>query len=165
MYELYGKMPYGVEFDDTTMILRDGSVCAAFEVGGIDADTSDSADVLDLRARVSQILNGLDEGFSFFIHRFRRDVQISGFRKPGQAFANAVDDTWFHGLNASGPKEAVIVLTVVRANNNAVRVPLLGKALKKVGRKNLNEIAASLHEMTSVFSDALNVTLAPLWLS
>lgn len=165
MYELYRKMPYGVEFDDTTMILRDGSVCAAFEVGGIDADTSDSADVLDLRARVSQILNGLDEGFSFFIHRFRRDVQISGFSKPDQAFANAVDDTWFDGLNASGPKEAVIVLTVVRANNNAVRVPLLGKALKKVGRKNLHEIAASLHEMTSVFSDALNVTLTPLTIS
>ena len=162
MYELYRKMPYGIEFDDTTIILRDGSVCAAFEVGGIDADTSDSADVLDLRTRVSQILNGLDEGFSFFIHRFRRDVQISGFRKPQQAFAKAVDDAWFDGLNASGPKEAVIILTVVRANNNSVRVPLLGKALKRVARKSLAELAASLQEMTSVFSDALSVTLTPL---
>ena len=70
MYELYRKMPYGVEYDDTTMILRDGSVCVAFEVGGIDPGTADEADVLDLRARVAQILNGLDEGFSFFIHRF-----------------------------------------------------------------------------------------------
>ena len=165
MYELYRKMPYGVEYDDTTMILRDGSVCAAFEVGGIDADTSDGADVLDLRRRVSQILNGLDEGFAFFVHRFRRDVQISGYTKPEQAFAHIVDDVWFDGLNASRPKEAVIVLTIIRANTNAVRVPLLGKALRRVGRKNLEEIAASLREMTSVFSDALNVTLAPLSIS
>ncbi|MCF7701935.1 hypothetical protein GLR48_22125 [Loktanella sp. M215] len=165
MYELYRKMPYGVEFDDTTMILRDGSVCAAFEVYGIDADTSDSADVLDLRARVSQILNGLDESFSFFIHRFRRDVQISGYTKPVHPFAHAVDDAWFDGLNASQPKEAVIVLTIVRANNNALRVPLLGKALKRVGRKNLAELAGSLSELTSVFADALNVTLSPLSIS
>jgi len=165
MYELYRKMPYGVGYDDTTMILRDGSVCAAFEVAGIDADTSDGADVLDLRARVSQILNGLDEGFAFFVHRFRRNVQVSGFAKPGQPFARAVDDAWFDGLNASRPKEAVVVLTIVRANTNAVRVPMLGKALKKVGRKNLAEVAASLHEMTSVFSDALNVTLMPLSIS
>jgi len=165
MYELYRKMPYGVEFDDTTMILRDGSVCAAFEVSGIDADTSDSADVLDLRARVSQILNGLDESFSFFIHRFRRDVQISGYTKPVHPFAHAVDDAWFDGLNASQPKEAVIVLTIVRANNNALRVPLLGKALKRVGRKNLAELAGSLSEITSVFADALNVTLSPLSVS
>ncbi|SHF77151.1 type IV secretion system protein VirB4 [Loktanella atrilutea] len=165
MYELYRKMPYGVEFDDTTMILRDGSVCAAFEVNGIDADTSDSSDVLDLRARVSQILNGLDESFSFFIHRFRRDVQISGYTKPVHPFAHAVDDAWFDGLNASQPKEAVIVLTIVRANNNALRVPLLGKALKRVGRKNLAELAGSLSEITSVFADALNVTLSPLSIS
>ena len=165
MYELYRKMPYGVEFDDTVMILRDGSVCAAFEVRGIDADTSDSSDVLDLRARVSQILNGLDESFSFFIHRFRRDVQISGYTKPVHPFAHAVDDAWFDGLNASQPKEAVIVLTIVRANTNALRVPLLGKALKRVGRKNLAELACSLSEMTSVFADALNVTLSPLSIS
>ena len=165
MYELYRKMPYGVEFDDTVMILRDGSVCAAFEVSGIDADTSDSADVLDLRARVSQILNGLDESFSFFIHRFRRDVQISGYAKPVHPFAHAVDDAWFDGLNASQPKEAVIVLTIVRANTNALRVPLIGKALKRVGRKNLAELAGSLSEMTSVFADALNVTLSPLSIS
>ena len=165
MYELYRKMPYGVEFDDTVMILRDGSVCAAFEVNGIDADTSDSSDVLDLRARVSQILNGLDESFSFFIHRFRRDVQISGYTKPMHPFAHAVDDAWFDGLNASQPKEAVIVLTIVRANTNALRVPLLGKALKRVGRKNLAELAGSLSEMTSVFADALNVTLSPLSIS
>ncbi|MFT6535769.1 MAG: type IV secretion system protein VirB4 [Loktanella salsilacus] len=162
MYELYRKMPYGVEFDDTVMILRDGSVCAAFEVHGIDADTSDSSDVLDLRARVSQILNGLDESFSFFIHRFRRDVQISGYTKPVHPFAHAVDDAWFDGLNASQPKEAVIVLTIVRANTNALRVPLLGKALKRVGRKNLAELAGSLSEITSMFADALNVTLTPL---
>jgi type IV secretion system protein VirB4 len=165
MYELYRKMPYGVEFDDTTMILRDGSVCAAFEVYGIDADTSDSSDVLDLRARVSQILNGLDESFSIFIHRFRRDVQISGYTKPVHPFAHAVDDAWFDGLDASQPKEAVIVLTIVRANNNALRVPLLGKALKRVGRKNLAELAGSLSEITSVFADALNVTLSPLSIS
>lgn len=162
MYELYRKMPYGIEYDDTSMILRDGSVCAAFEVQGIDADTSDSRDVLDLRARVSQILNGLDESFSFFIHRYRRDVQISGFTPPAQAFAQAVDKAWFDGLNASQPKEAVIVLTIVRANTNALRVPLLGKALKRVGRKNLAELAGSLSEITSVFADALNVTLTPL---
>ncbi|MBS1303276.1 hypothetical protein [Loktanella sp. SALINAS62] len=165
MYELYRNMPYGVEFDDTTMILRDGSVCAAFDVSGIDADTSDSSDVLDLRVRVSQILNGLDESFSFFIHRFRRDVQISGYTKPVHPFARAVDDAWFDGLNASQPKEAVIVLTIVRANNNALRVPLLGKALKRVGRKNLAELARSLSELTSVFADALNVTLSPLSIS
>jgi type IV secretion system protein VirB4 len=165
MYELYRKMPYGVEFDDTVMILRDGSVCAAFEVNGIDADTSDSSDVLDLRARVSQILNGLDESFSFFIHRFRRDVQISGYTRPVHPFAHAVDDAWFDGLNASQPKEAVIVLTIVRANTNALRVPLLGKALKRVGRKNLAELAGSLSELTSVFADALNVTLSPLSIS
>jgi type IV secretion system protein VirB4 len=165
MYELYRKMPYGVEFDNTVMILRDGSVCAAFEVSGIDPDTSDSADVLDLRARVSQILNGLDESFSFFIHRFRRDVQISGYTKPVHPFAHAVDDAWFDGLNASQPKEAVIVLTIVRANTNALRVPLLGKALKRVGRKNLAEMSGSLCELTSVFADALNVTLSPLSIS
>ncbi len=165
MYELYRKMPYGVEYDDTTMILRDGSLCAAFEVVGIDADTSDSGDLLDLRARVSQILNGLDESFSFFIHRFRRDVQISGFTKPVHPFAKAVDDAWFDALNASQPKEAVIVLTIVRANTNVLRVPLFGKALKRVGRKNLDELAGSLYELTSVFSDALNVHLSALSIS
>ena len=165
MYELYRKMPYGVAYDDTTLVLRDGSVCAAFEVTGIDADTSDEADVLDLRARVSQILNGLDESFSFFIHRFRRDVQISGFTKPDQPFARTVDDVWFEGLNANRPKEAVIVLTIVCANTSVLRVPIIGKALKKVARKNLSQITTSLNEITSVFSDSLNVTMTPLTVS
>lgn len=165
MYELYRKMPYGIEYNDTTMILRDGSLCAAFEVAGIDADTSDSADVSDLRSRVSQILNGQDESFSFFVHRYRRDVQIAGFKKPTQDFTRAVDEAWFETLNNSHPKESVTVLTVIRTNTNAIRVPFLGKALKKVGRKTLDDLAMSLSEMTSVFSDSLNVTLSPLSVS
>lgn len=165
MPDLSLKMPYGVAFDDQTLILRDGSVCAAFEVAGIDADTSNGMDVLDLRARVSQILNGLDERYEFFVHKYRRDVQISGFQKPAQAFAHAVDDAWFKELNAQRPKEPVTVLTIVRRNTSPVRVPLLGKALNKIARKSLGEIAASLGQITSVFADALNVTLSPLSIS
>ena len=165
MYELYSKMPYGVQYDDTTMILRDGSVCTAFEVAGIDADTTSSMDVLDLRARVSHILNGLDDSYGFFVHRFRRDVQISGYSQPPQPFTKAVDDAWFEGLNASKPKEPVIVLTIVRSNIGTVRVPLIGRALKKIGQSSLDEVAASLDQTSAVFADSLNVSLTPLSIS
>lgn len=155
-------MPYGYQFDDTTMILRDGSVCASFEVSGIDADTSSSLDVLDLRARVSHILNGLDDSYGFFVHRFRRDVQISGYTKPCQDFTTAIDDAWFEGLNASHLKEPVIVLTIVRSNVGTVRVPIVGRALRKIGKKTLDELVASLNQTSAVFADSLNVVLAPL---
>lgn len=165
MTELYQKMPYGVAFDDYTMILRDGSVCASFEIAGLDADTSNGLDILDLRARVSQILNGLDESFAFVVHKFQRDVQISGYSQPKQPFAQAIDQVWFDGLNTSHPKEPVTVLTVIRANVGALRVPLMGKALQKVGQRNLSDLAASLAQTSSVFADALGVDFTPLSIS
>lgn len=162
MYELYRRMPYGVELDDTVMVLRDGSVCAAWEVTGIDSDTSDTSDVLSLRASIAGLLNGLDDGYTFYVHRFRRDVQVTGFTKPAQAFARAVDDTWFDRLNDSSPKESVIVLTIVRTPTATVRLPLIGRAIAKARRRDTADLAASLREAGAVFAGALPVTMTPL---
>lgn len=162
MYELYQQMPYGTGYDDHTMLLRDGSICVAFEVRGLDADTSSSADVLDLRAQVSQILNGQDEKFSFYIHRFRRSVQISGYTEPQQTFARAVDKAWFASLNANDPKETVVVLTIVRVNSATLRVPLFGSLLKRVAQKTLPERVSDLTEMAAVFRESLPLEMIPL---
>lgn len=162
MYEIYRHMPYGTGYDDTTMMLRDGSLCVAFEVRGVNADTTDEIDVLSLRSQISHLLTGMDEKFAFYIHKYRRGVRISGFSKPKQAFAKALDDAWFKALEGNEPKETVVVLTIIRVNTSPVRIPLFSRFLKKIGEKSVPERVAELAETASAFTDSLGVSLKPL---
>lgn len=165
MYELFKHMPYGVAHDEETVLLRDGAICKAFEVKGINADTSNDVDILTLRRRVSHLLNGFDERFSFYVHRYRRSARITGFTKPTVEFAKALDDVWFEALEQSDPKETVVVLTIVRRNMGAVKVPVLGAFTKKIGQMNLEGRAAELRETAASFKESLGVSMTPLTVS
>lgn len=69
---LYTHLPYMMEVDDEVVRSRDNALMLSLEVTGIDGFTSAPQTISALRRQLAQLLDGLDDRFTFYIHRMMK---------------------------------------------------------------------------------------------
>ena len=91
---LVRHLPYVVEVDDEVMRTRDNALMMSVEMAGIDGITSAPLAISALRTQLAQLLDGLDERFTFYVHRLMRKAAPGLKPLMGASFAADVDTAW-----------------------------------------------------------------------
>lgn len=161
----YAEMPYLLEVNDETVRTRENALLTSVEISGIDGLTASDRDIADLGKSFSSILDGLDERFTFYIHRLNRPAEFGLRSIYGDRFESDVDNAWAQYLSANNLREFMLVLTVVRNLRTPLKVPLLRKAAMKLLDRNTKERMAELQEVLSILEGSLPVQTRRLKIS
>ncbi|WP_265501434.1 VirB4 family type IV secretion/conjugal transfer ATPase [Paracoccus beibuensis] len=153
--QVYAEMPYALEIDDHTVRTRENALMMSLEIGGIDGITASDRDILDLARSFAAILDGLDDRFSFYIHRLMRPAALSLKPLYGEGFAQDVETAWRGHLSGRALREFMLVLTVVRNKRVPLRVPLFAKAAGRLLDRNTAERLGELREVVSILETSL----------
>lgn len=152
---LYTHLPYAFEVTDDIVRSRDNALMLSFEIAGIDGLTSSGTKIEGLRDQIARLLAGLDEQFSFYIHRLTRAARMDLKALPGNSFAADVERGWRRHLAGQGLREFVTVVTVVRTMASQIRVPFFRRAADRLFREDTKARIASLSEVASIFKGAV----------
>ncbi len=162
---VYSRLPYAFAVDDKVVRTRDNSLITSFEIKGLDGLTTGGADLEELAATFSKIIDGLDDRFTFYLHRMMRPADFGVTPLQGDTFEAAVEAKWQEHLNAQDLKEFSLVMTVLHRQVAPLRVPLLGSLAKKLLAQDTQARLADLNEMVSIIQNGLPITSQRLRLS
>ena len=130
--QVYAEMPYALEIDDQTVRTRENALMMSLEIEGIEGITASDRDILDLSTRFAAILDGLDDRFSFSIHRLMRPAAFGLTPIYGEGFAHDVETAWRSHLSGQHLREFMLVLTVIRHKRKPLRMSLLAKTASRL---------------------------------
>lgn len=155
--KVYAHLPYVLELDDTVVRTRDNALMLSLEVTGIDGVTSGSAAVSALRAGFAQLLDTLDERFTFYLHRMMRPAETGLVPVRGAGFAAAIDRAWDRELVRRRLQDPMLILTVVRRQAGALSVPLLGAVAARAWGEDTARRLEDLREVAAIVETGLGI--------
>ncbi|WP_299641198.1 type IV secretion system protein B4 [uncultured Tateyamaria sp.] len=152
----FKHLPYLWEYDDHTIRCRDHELMVSLEIEGIDANTATTRTIEALTSEFANVLKGLDERWTFYIHRLTRSVNIKTKPVKGDSFQAAIDRKWTSHIQSDVPRNTMLVLTVLRGRDEPLRLPLLRKFANKLIADDVKERKRNLDDLVSVLETALN---------
>ena len=155
--QFYAEMPYALEVDDYTVRTRDNALMMSMEIRGLDGLTASDRDLLDLVKGFASILDGLDERFSFYIHRMMRPAVFGLKSIYGDRFEHDVESAWRSHLSGRNLREFMLVLTVVRNLRTPLKVPLFSKTARRLLDRNTGTRLGELREVVSILETSLPI--------
>lgn len=154
---LYAHLPYLVEVDDEVVRTRENALMLAIEVQGIDGLTSAPVTIAALRGKLASLMDGLDDRFTFFIHRLMKKSTPDLKPLRGTGFAADVETAWRAHLDTRGLQDFVLILTVVRRVQTPLKVPLFAGAARRVFREDTTRRLDELREVVSILETSLGL--------
>ena len=151
----FTHLPYLIEIDDEIVRTRQNGLMISLEIAGLDGMTAAPQDIGELRRALATMIDGLDERFSFYIHRLHRRSDLGLTPIPGEGFAGDLDRAWRTHLEAQDLHDFVVVLTVVSSLPAPLRVPLFGKAAAKLLESDTDARQHDLRELVEVLENGL----------
>ncbi|WP_312526210.1 type IV secretion system protein B4 [Paracoccus sp. (in: a-proteobacteria)] len=155
--QLYPHMPYVLEVDDFTVRTRDNALMMSLEISGKDGFTSADRDLEDLRRGFASILDGLDERFSFYVHRMMKPAALGLTPIYGESFEADLDQCWNAHLEAQKLRDFVVVLTVVRNLQAPLKLPFFARKAKQIFDGDTAARHAELREVVAILETSLPV--------
>ena len=162
---LVRHLPYVVEVDDEVMRTRENGLMMSVEVAGIDGITSAPLAITALRGQLAQLLDGLDERFTFYVHRLMRKAEPGLKPLMGAGFAADVETAWRAHLETRSLLEPVLVVTVVRSLTAPIKVPLFRNKAASVFGGDTARRVEELREVVSILETGLGIATQRLKVS
>ena len=154
---LVRHLPYVVEVDDEVMRTRENALMMSLEVAGIDGVTAAPVAITALRTQLAQLLDGLDERFTFYVHRLMRKATPGLKPLMGTSFAADVETVWRAHLETRSLLEPVLVVTVVRSLIAPIKVPLFRSKAASVFGGDTARRMEELREVVSILETGLGI--------
>lgn len=162
---LYAHLPYLVELDDEVVQTRENALMISLEIKGIDGLTSAPQTIAALRAKLATLMDGLDDRFSFYIHRLLKKSSLDLKPLRGHSFAADVEAAWRAHLETRGLLDFVLVLTVVRRVTTPLKVPLFAGAARRAFGQDTARRLDELREVVSILESGLGLATRRLKIS
>jgi type IV secretion system protein VirB4 len=162
---LYAHLPYLIELDDEVVRTRENALMLSLEIKGIDGLTSAPMSIAALRAKLASLMDGLDDRFSFTIHRLMKKSLLDLKPLRGTGFAADVETAWRAHLETRGLQDFVLILTVVRSLQTPLKVPLLAGAARRAFREDTTRRLDELREVVSILETSLGLATRRLRVS
>jgi type IV secretion system protein VirB4 len=162
---LASHLPYVVEIDDAVMRTRENALMMSLDVSGIDGVTAAPQTIAALRMQLAQLLDGLDDRFTFYVHRMMREAKPDCAPLLGQSFAADVEAAWRAHLAAQNLQDFVLIVTVVRSLTAPLKVPLFRASAAKAFDGDTDTRLSELREVVSILETGLGVATRRLTLS
>lgn len=153
----YSMLPYVVEVTDDVVRSRDNALMISLEISGPDGITASPSDLEDLRRQFAQVIDGLDEEFTFYVHRLMRKSELGLKPIHGDSFAADVDQRWTEHLEGQNLHEFVVVVTIVRSLAQPLKLPFFRRAASRVLAEDGRTRMAGLMQVADAIERALSV--------
>jgi type IV secretion system protein VirB4 len=137
---LVSGLPYLSVVDNATLMLRDGDLMAAFTVEGINADTIDNRQTMELCNAFSRFVAQQRGDVAYYVHRISVETRPSMKPVEGHAFNEEIDRRWQHYLQTIGLRDRITVITMVIRPPR--RIASFFKKLTKDSIQNREEVRA-----------------------
>lgn len=138
--QLASELPYLSIVDDVTLMLRDGDLMASFVVEGVNADTIDDRQTMELSNAFSRFIAQQRGDVGYYVHRISVETRPTMRPVEGDAFNEEIDRRWRNYLETIGLRDRVTMVTIL------IRPPKkLAKLIDMFGNKDTHsreEVAA-----------------------
>ena len=118
-------LPYVRLVNDHTIRTRSNEFFQCLRVTGLNSFTADDTTLDKAREAFATIIAQAGAGFSFYVHKVSRGVDLTARPIADGGFAGAVDERWARYLSESGLRDRTLTITIVKRPGGVSRVPLL----------------------------------------
>jgi type IV secretion system protein VirB4 len=154
------RLPYARLIDDSTMLLRDGSVMTALQVPGLLFETEDS-DALNAHAATREVVlrSTLDARFVLYHHVIRRRVEIELDAEFPDPLSRHIDARWKERLAAGSLFVNDQFVTLIRRPARG-KAGLAERAAKMFNRRGRETVEADPKDVRSLKAAATGLIAA-----
>lgn len=120
---LSSMLPYVSLVTDRTIRTRGNELMQCIRLEGVNSTTSEDAHLDRIGGLLAGIVAQIGTGFSFYLHKVSKAVDVTLPPIPGAGFAAAVDQRWQAHLGRSGLRDKTLTLTVLKRPETGSRLP------------------------------------------
>ncbi len=120
---LSSMLPYVSLVTDRTIRTRGNELMQCIRLEGVNSTTSEDAHLDRIGGLLAGIVAQVGTGFSFYLHKVSKAVDLTLPPIPGAGFAAAVDQRWQAHLGRSGLRDKTLTLTVLKRPETGSRLP------------------------------------------
>ncbi len=120
---LSSMLPYVSLVTDRTIRTRGNELMQCIRFEGVNSTTSEDAHLDRIGNLLAGIIAQVGTGFSFYLHKVSKAVDVTLPPIPGEGFASAVDQRWRTHLGRSGLRDKTITLSVLKRPETGSRLP------------------------------------------
>ena len=120
---LSSMLPYVSLVTDRTIRTRGNELMQRIRLEGVNSTTSEDAHLDRIGSLLAGIVAQVGTGFSFYLHKVSKAVDVTLPPIPGEGFASAVDQRWRTHLGRSGLRDKTITLSVLKRPETGSRLP------------------------------------------
>ena len=126
---LSSMLPYVSLVTDRTIRTRGNELMQCIRLEGVNSTTSEDAHLDRIGGLLAGIVAQVGTGFSFYLHKVSKAVDVTLPSIPGAGFAAAIDQRWRAHLGRSGLRDKTLTLTVLKRPETGSSFPFgLGAA-------------------------------------
>lgn len=120
---LSSMLPYVSLVTDRTIRTRGNELMQCIRLEGVNSTTSEDAHIDRIGGLLAGIVAQVGTGFSFYLHKVSKAVDVTLPPIPGAEFAATVDQRWQAHLGWSGLRDKTLTLTVLKRPETGCRLP------------------------------------------
>lgn len=120
-------LPYVRLVDDSTVRTRGNELMQCIRVTGHNSFTASDDELDKARAIFATIIAQSGAGFSFYVHKVSKSIDLNLQPMAENGFAAALDNRWQQYLGQAGLRDRTLTITVVKRPPAVARIPLLSK--------------------------------------
>jgi len=120
---LSSMLPYVSLVTDRTIRTRGNELMQCIRLEGVNSTTSEDAHLDRIGGLLAGIVAQVGTGFSFYLHKVSKAVDVTLPPISGAGFAAAVDQRWQAHLGRSGLRDKTLTLTVLKRPEAGGRLP------------------------------------------
>ncbi len=121
-------LPYVSLVSDTTIRTRGNELMQCIRLEGVNSTTSEDAHLDRIGALMAGIVAQAGTGFSFYLHKVSKAVEVDLPPVEEDGFAGEIDRRWRAHLRASGLRDKTLTLTVLKRPETGRGLPFLAAA-------------------------------------
>ncbi|WP_306043780.1 type IV secretion system protein B4 [Mameliella sp. MMSF_3455] len=121
-------LPYVSLVSDTTIRLRGNELMQCIRLEGVNSTTSEDGHLDRIGALMAGIVAQAGTGFSFYLHKVSKAVEVDLPPVEDAGFAGEIDRRWRANLRASGLRDKTLTLTVLKRPEAGRGLPFLAAA-------------------------------------
>ncbi|WP_238367820.1 type IV secretion system protein B4 [Mesobacterium pallidum] len=121
-------LPYVSLVSDTTIRTRGNELMQCIRLEGVNSTTSEDVHLDRIGALMAGIVAQAGTGFSFYLHKVSKAVEVDLPPVEEDGFAGEIDRRWRAHLRASGLRDKTLTLTVLKRPETGRGLPFLATA-------------------------------------
>jgi type IV secretion system protein VirB4 len=120
---LSSMLPYVSLVTDRTIRTRGNELMQCIRLEGVNSTTSEDAHLDRIGSLLAGIVAQVGTGFSFYLHKVSKAVDVTLLPISGEGFASAVDQRWRAHLGQAALRDKTLTLSILKRPETGSRLP------------------------------------------